>query len=64
MSMLETLRGRSQAPTAFERSQHGRKKIEMRFAHLKRILSLGRLRLRGPAPRTNGWTDNGWRWCD
>ena len=25
-----------------------RKKIEMRFAHLKRILKLGRLRLRGP----------------
>jgi Transposase DDE domain len=25
-----------------------RKKIEMRFAHLKRILRLGRLRLRGP----------------
>src|SRR6202140_4324271 len=26
-----------------------RKKIEMLFAHLKRILRLGRLRLRGPA---------------
>ena len=25
-----------------------RKKIEMRFAHLKRILKLGRLRVRGP----------------
>ena len=25
-----------------------RKKIEVRFAHLKRILRLGRLRLRGP----------------
>ena len=33
---------------AFERSRHERKKIEMRFAHLKRILRLGRLRLRGP----------------
>jgi DDE family transposase len=32
----------------FERSRHERKKIEMRFAHLKRILKLGRLRLRGP----------------
>jgi hypothetical protein len=32
----------------FERSRHERKKIEMRFAHLKRILRLGRLRLRGP----------------
>jgi hypothetical protein len=32
----------------FERSRRERKKIEMRFAHLKRILKLGRLRLRGP----------------
>jgi transposase len=33
---------------AFEQARHERKKIEMRFAHLKRILRLGRLRLRGP----------------
>ena len=33
---------------AFEKSRHDRKRIEMRFAHLKRILRLGRLRLRGP----------------
>src|SRR5205809_2063885 len=33
---------------AFERSRHGRKRVEMLFAHLKRILRLGRLRLRGP----------------
>ena len=33
---------------SFEQSRHQRKKIEMRFAHLKRILKLGRLRLRGP----------------
>lgn len=33
---------------AFERSRRDRKRIEMRFAHLKRILRLGRLRLRGP----------------
>jgi transposase len=40
---------RSQAGTdAFEQSRHDRKRIEMRFAHLKRILRLGRLRLRGP----------------
>jgi hypothetical protein len=32
----------------FETSRRERKKIEMRFAHLKRILKLGRLRLRGP----------------
>jgi hypothetical protein len=32
----------------FERSRHDRKRIEMLFAHLKRILRLGRLRLRGP----------------
>ena len=34
---------------AFERSRHRRKKVEMLFAHLKRILRLGRLRLRGPS---------------
>ena len=34
---------------AFEQSRRDRKKIEMLFAHLKRILRLGRLRLRGPA---------------
>jgi transposase len=40
---------RSLADTeAFEQSRRERKKIEMRFAHLKRILRLGRLRLRGP----------------
>jgi hypothetical protein len=33
---------------AFEQSRRERKSIEMRFAHLKRILRLGRLRLRGP----------------
>jgi hypothetical protein len=32
----------------FEKSRRERKKIEMRFAHLKRILRLDRLRLRGP----------------
>jgi transposase len=32
----------------FERSRHNRKRVEMLFAHLKRILKLGRLRLRGP----------------
>jgi hypothetical protein len=29
-------------------SRRDRKKVEMLFAHLKRILRLGRLRLRGP----------------
>ena len=33
---------------AFEQSRKERKRIEMLFAHLKRILRLGRLRLRGP----------------
>ena len=33
---------------AFEQSRRDRKRIEMRFAHLKRILRLDRLRLRGP----------------
>jgi Transposase DDE domain len=34
---------------AYARSRHRRKKVEMLFAHLKRILRLGRLRLRGPS---------------
>lgn len=33
---------------AFEQSRRDRKRMEMLFAHLKRILRLGRLRLRGP----------------
>jgi hypothetical protein len=33
---------------AFERSRRERKRVEMLFAHLKRILRLGGLRLRGP----------------
>ena len=33
---------------AFVASRHQRKKVEMLFAHLKRILKLDRLRLRGP----------------
>jgi len=33
---------------AFEQSRNDRKRVEMLFAHLKRILRLGRLRLRGP----------------
>jgi hypothetical protein len=33
---------------AYERSRQSRKRIEMLFAHLKRILKMGRLRLRGP----------------
>ena len=32
----------------FARTRRDRKKVEMLFAHLKRILRLGRLRLRGP----------------
>jgi transposase len=50
-SMYERARdvARSLAGTeAFEQSRRERKRIEMRFAHLKRILRLGRLRLRGP----------------
>jgi len=33
----------------YEQSRRERKKVEMAFAHLKRILKLGRLRLRGPS---------------
>ena len=32
---------------AFQRSRHERKKVEMAFAHMKRIFKLDRLRLRG-----------------
>jgi transposase len=32
----------------FQQSRRDRKRVEMLFAHLKRILKLGRLRLRGP----------------
>src|SRR5207302_5572028 len=46
MSAPATLPGLSLA--GFEQSRRERKKIEMRFAHLKRILRLDRLRLRGP----------------
>src|SRR3982750_4917084 len=41
---------------AFERSRHDRKRIQMRFAHLKRILRLGRLRLRGPCGAQDEFT--------
>jgi len=33
---------------AYQTSRHQRKKVEMLFAHLKRMLNLDRLRLRGP----------------
>src|SRR5260221_1949516 len=33
---------------AFEQSRRDRKRVEMLFAHLKRIFRLNRLRLRGP----------------
>jgi hypothetical protein len=33
---------------AFEQSRRDRKRVEMLFAHLKRIFRLSRLRLRGP----------------
>jgi transposase len=36
------------ATDAYAQSRRDRKKVEMLFAHLKRILRLGRLRLRGP----------------
>jgi hypothetical protein len=37
------------ATPEFEQSRRDRKKVEMLFAHLKRILNLDRLRLRGPS---------------
>ena len=41
---------------AFERSRRYRKSVEMLFAHLKRILRLGRLRLRGPCGAQDEFT--------
>jgi transposase len=41
---------------AFERSRRERKRVEMLFAHLKRILKLGRLRLRGPRGAQDEYT--------
>jgi hypothetical protein len=41
---------------AFEQSRRNRKRVEMLFAHLKRILRLGRLRLRGPCGAQNEFT--------
>ena len=38
----------SRKTTAYKVSRDKRKKVEMLFAHLKRILGLSRLRLRGP----------------
>ena len=50
-SIYEHVRGRARAlagTPAFEQSRQDRKRVEMLFAHLKRILKMGRLRLRGP----------------
>jgi transposase len=41
---------------AFEQSRRHRKRVEMLFAHLKRILRLGRLRLRGPSGARDEFT--------
>ena len=41
---------------SFEQSRRDRKRVEMLFAHLKRILRLGRLRLRGPGGAQDEFT--------
>jgi len=41
---------------AFERSRRGRKRAEMLFTHLRRILKMGRLRLRGPCSAQDEFT--------
>ena len=41
---------------AYAQTRHDRKKVEMLFAHLKRILRLGRLRLRGPSGAQDEFT--------
>ena len=40
----------------YAQSRHDRKKVEMLFAHLKRILRLGKLRLRGPTGARDEFT--------
>jgi transposase len=45
-SVREHVRALAETP-AFKRSREERKKVEMAFAHMKRILKLDRLRLRG-----------------
>ena len=41
---------------AFEQARRNRKRVEMLFAHLKRILRLGRLRLQGPCGAQDEFT--------
>lgn len=41
---------------AFEETRRHRKKVEMAFAHLKRILRMSRLRLRGPTGAQDEFT--------
>jgi hypothetical protein len=51
-SIHEAARGKARAiakTEAYAVSRRERKKVEMLFAHLKRILRLDRLRLRGPS---------------
>src|SRR5438874_6038369 len=48
MSMPRDLARSFVGTEGFKQSQRERKKIEIRFAHLKRILRLGRLPTRGP----------------
>ena len=43
------MRARLAKTEAYRQSRKDRKKVEMLFAHLKRILKLDRLRLRGPS---------------
>src|SRR5215467_8332939 len=54
--MLATLLVPWPRPRLFERSRRHRKSVEMLFAHLKRILRLGRLRLRGPCGAQDEFT--------
>ncbi len=44
------------ATPEYVRSRHERKKVEMLFAHLKRILKLDRLRLRGMSGASDEFT--------
>lgn len=58
-SVHEAARGvarRIAATPVYQRFRQERKKVEMLFAHLKRILRLNRLRLRGMSGATDEFT--------
>ena len=56
MNLPVTWRGESRTTVQYQRSRYERKKVEMLFARLKRILRLDRLRLRGLSGASDEFT--------